>query len=392
MKNVYILSASRSAMGSYGGALSTLPATELGATAVKDALQKSGVSENEIESIVMGIVLSANLGQAPARQASKEAGLPDKVCASTINKVCASGMKAISMLSNEIALGDIQGGIAGGMESMSQVPFYVPNARFVLGYGNKSLVDGLAQDGLTDVYHQSVMGISADLTAEKYAISREEQDDFAELSFKRAATAWSVVYFNAEVTAISIPQRKGEPLIFAQDEGYKKANFEKMRTLKPAFSKEGTATAANSNTMNDGASALVLASEEFVKDHKLKPMAKIVAYAEAEQDPLFFTTTPVLATEKVLKKAGLNLNDIDLFEVNEAFAVVTLAYAKMLNVPIEKINIHGGAVSIGHPLGSSGSRIVVTLAHALKKTGKKYGLAAICNGGGGASALIIENI
>ena len=392
MENICIISASRTAMGAYGGALASIPATALGAAAVKDAIQKSGISEQDIESIVMGNVLSANLGQAPARQVSKAAGLPDNVCATTVNKVCASGMKAISMLANEIALGDIQVGIAGGMENMSQVPFYVPNARFGLGYGNKSLIDGLAHDGLTDVYHQSSMGISADKTAEKYEISREEQDDFAELSFKRAAAAWADGHFQNEIAPVEIPQRKGDPLNFTEDEGYMRANFEKMRGLRPAFSKDGTATAANSSSMNDGASALVLASESYVKAHNIKPLARIVAYAEAEQDPLFFTTTPVLATQKVLKKAGLRKEDIDCFEVNEAFAVVALAYAKMMDVPVDKINLNGGAVAIGHPLGSSGSRIVVTLTHLLHRLGGKYGLAAICNGGGGASALIIEKL
>lgn len=391
-KNIFILSGSRTPMGSYGGVLSSIPATELGAIAIKDALKKANVSAHEIETIVMGNVLSANLGQAPARQASMAAGLPESVCATTVNKVCASGMKATSMLYNDIFVGNFQVGIAGGMESMSKVPHYLPNARFGIGYGNSQMIDGLAKDGLTDVYNQISMGVSGDKTAEKYNITREEQDDFAEQSYKKSAEAWSNGNFAKEVAVVSVPQKKGEPIIIQEDETYKKANFEKMRQLKPAFTPTGTVTAANASPMNDGASALILASEDYIITKNLKPIARIVAYAEAEQDPMFFTTTPVLATQKVLQKANLNLSDISYFEVNEAFAVVPLAYMKLLEIPAEKVNAFGGAVALGHPLGSSGSRIIVTLMNVLQTKNAKYGLAAICNGGGGASAIIIENL
>jgi acetyl-CoA C-acetyltransferase len=391
-KEIYILSASRTPVGAYGGALASVPATVLSAESIKSALEKAKVSAEKVESIVLGNVLSANIGQAPARQASMAAGLPISVCATTVNKVCASGMKAISMISNDILLGNIELGIAGGMESMSQVPHYVPNARFGIGYGNATLQDGIAKDGLTDVYSKTTMGVSGDKTAEKYEINREAQDDFAERSFKKAAESWANGVFAEEICTISIPQKKGNPIVVTEDEGFRKANFEKMRTLKPVFSADGTVTAANASPLNDGASALILASGAFVNNNNLKPLAKIVAYAEAEGEPTFFTTTPVLATEKVLKKANLTLADIDFFEVNEAFAVVPLAFSKLLNVPQDKINVRGGAVALGHALGSSGSRIVVSLVHILKAKNAKYGLATVCNGGGGASAIIIENI
>lgn len=391
-KNIFILAGSRTPMGSFGGQLSTVSATELGAIAIKDAIKKSGISGDVIESIVMGNVLSANVGQAPARQASMAAGLPENVCATTVNKVCASGMKATSMIYNDIFAGNISVGIAGGMENMSQVPHYLPNGRFGLGYGNAQLIDGLAKDGLTDVYNKTSMGVSGDKTAEKYAISRAEQDDFAEKSYRRASEAWANGSFSNEVVSVQVPQKKGEPILVSEDETFRKANFEKMRTLKPAFSPDGTVTAANASPMNDGASALVLASEDFVKAHNLVPMAQIVAYAEAEQDPAFFTTTPVLATQKLLKKANISIVDIDYFEVNEAFAVVPLAFMKMLEIPENKVNILGGAVAIGHPLGSSGCRIIATLINVLKIKKALYGIATICNGGGGASAILIKNI
>ncbi|RVT70990.1 thiolase family protein [Flavobacterium sufflavum] len=391
-KNIYILSGSRTPMGAYGGLLSTISAPELGAIAIQDALKKANIPAETIESIVMGNVLSANLGQAPARQASKIAGLPDAVCATTVNKVCASGMKAISMIYNDIYVGNISVGIAGGMENMSQVPHYLPNARFGIGYGNASCIDGLAKDGLTDVYNKTSMGVSGDLTAAKYKISREEQDDFAEQSYRRSTEAWGNGSFIGEVVPVNVPQRKGEALVITEDETYKKANFEKMRQLNPAFSPNGTVTAANASPMNDGASALVLAAENFVKQHQITPKARIIAYAEAEQDPTFFTTTPVLATQKVLKKANLTIEDIDFYEVNEAFAVVPMALMKELHIPHEKVNVFGGAVALGHPLGSSGSRIVVSLLNILSIKKARYGLATICNGGGGASAIIIENL
>jgi acetyl-CoA C-acetyltransferase len=391
-KNIYIIASSRTPIGGYGGQFSTITAPELGAIAIKDAIKKAGIRVNDIESIVMGNVLSANLGQAPARQASMAAGLPENVCATTVNKVCASGMKATSMLNNDIYVGNIEMGIAGGMESMSQVPHYLPNARFGIGYGNSQIVDGLAKDGLVDVYSQTAMGVSGDKTAEMYGINRVVQDNYAERSYRKAAEAWANGNFAKEVASVSVLQKKGDPIIILEDETYKKANFEKMRLLKPAFSPNGTVTAANASPMNDGASALILASEAFIKKNNIKPIAKIVAYAEAEQDPTFFTTTPVLATKKVLEKANLSLTEIDFFEVNEAFAVVPLAFMKLLDIPIEKMNVFGGAVALGHPLGSSGSRIIVTLLNVLHTNKAKYGLASICNGGGGASSIIIENL
>jgi acetyl-CoA C-acetyltransferase len=389
---VYILSASRTPMGSYGGAISTISATALGALAIVDAIEKANIPKNDIENIVMGNVLSANLGQAPARQASMAAGLPQSVCATTINKVCASGMKAVSIIRNDILVGNCSIGIAGGMESMSNTPHYLPNVRFGIGYGNSQLIDGLAKDGLTDVYNQTSMGVSGDKTAEKYNISREEQDNYAVQSFKKSAAAWEYGYFQNETIKVTIPQKKGEPLLLNEDESIKKANFEKMRLLKPAFSANGTVTAGNASPINDGASAIILAGSQYVSTNNLKPLAKIVAYAEAEQDPMDFTTTPVLATKKVLEKAKLSLTDIDYFEVNEAFAVVSLAYVKLLGISPDKVNIFGGAIALGHPLGSSGSRIIVTLLNILKIRKAKYGLATICNGGGGASAIIIENL
>ncbi len=391
-KNVFILAGSRTPIGSYGGAISGISATDLGAIAIEDAIKKANISKEHIATIVMGNVLSANLGQAPARQASMAAGLPESVCATTVNKVCASGMKATSMVFNDIILGNISVGIAGGMESMSKVPHYLPNARFGIGYGNSQIIDGLAKDGLVDVYNQTSMGISGDKTAEKYNISREEQDNYSEQSFRKSAEAWANGNFAKETIAVKVPQRKGDLILFIEDESIKKANFEKMRELKPAFSPNGTVTAGNASPMNDGASALILAGDDFVKTNNLMPIARIIAYAEAEQDPMFFTTTPVLATEKVLKRANLTLSDIDYFEVNEAFAVVALAYIQLLDIPAEKVNIFGGAVALGHPLGSSGSRIIVTLLNVLQTQNAKYGLAAICNGGGGASAIIIENM
>ncbi|MEY4308874.1 MAG: hypothetical protein RL422_1077 [Bacteroidota bacterium] len=379
-------------MGSYGGQLASISATDLGAIAINDAVLKAQIPAEDTESIAMGNVLSANLGQAPARQASMAAGLPESVCATTINKVCASGMKAISVVYNDIMVDNIEVGIAGGMESMSLVPHYLPNGRFGMGYGNGVMIDGLANDGLTDVYNKTSMGVSGDKTAEKYQITREEQDDFAEQSYKKAASAWANGSFSNEVVTVSIPQKKGGILEINEDETYKKANFDKMRTLKPAFSPEGTVTAANASPLSDGASALVLASENYVQKNNLKPAAKIIGYAEAEQDPTFFTTTPVLATQKLLAKTNLTLDDIAFFEVNEAFAVVPLAFMKMLKIPHEKVNALGGAIALGHPLGNSGSRIIVTLMNVLKINKAKYGIATICNGGGGASAILIENL
>ncbi len=391
-KNIFIIAAKRSPIGSYGGVFANIAAVDLAANCIKSALIEKLINTADIEAIAMGNVLSANVGQAPARQASMAAGLPNTVCATTVNKVCASGMKAISIISNDIAVGNINLGLAGGMESMSNTPHYLPNARFGIGFGNNQLIDGLAKDGLTDVYNQTLMGVSADKTAEKYNISRAEQDNFAENSFRKSEAATRNGYFEKEIASIEVKQKKGEPIIISEDENIKKANFEKMRLLKPAFSPDGTVTAASASPMSDGASALLLASEAYTISNNLIPQARIVAYAEAEHDPMFFTTAPVFAAEKALKKANLNYSDIDYYEINEAFAVVPLAFIKMTGISAEKVNYFGGAVAIGHPLGSSGSRVVVTLLNVLKTTNTRYGLAAICNGGGGASALIIENL
>jgi acetyl-CoA C-acetyltransferase len=393
MKNaVYILSSTRTPIGAYSGELSTVSATELGAVAIKDAVKKATIKSDQVESIVMGNVLSANLGQAPARQASMLADLPEKTCATTVNKVCASGMKAVSMVFNDIKLNNYEIGVAGGMENMSQVPHYLPNSRIGLGFGHARLVDGMLKDGLTDVYNQTSMGVSGDKTAEKYNISREEQDKYAMQSYVKSTNAWQNGLFENEISEVSVPQRRGEPIVITEDETYKKANFDKMKKLRPAFSEKGTVTAANASPLNDGASALVIAGDSFVKNNDLIPEAEIIAYAEAEQDPTFFTTTPILATKKVLEKANLKLSNIDFFEVNEAFSVVPIVYMKTLNIADEKVNAFGGAVSLGHPLGNSGSRILVTLLNVLKTKNAQYGLAAICNGGGGASAMIIKNL
>ena len=390
LKNINILAASRTPMGSFLGSLSNLNAPTLGAHAVKAALEK--VPNATPESIVMGNVLQANVGQAPARQVSSLANLPQQVCATTVNKVCASGMKAIDMIASEIALGRISSGIAGGMESMSQVPYYQANVRTGKSFGHLDLVDGLLKDGLTDVGSSKSMGSCGDLAAEKFGFSREEQDSFAIESYLRAAKAYENGDFDEEICSISIPQKKGENLVIDEDESYKKVNFEKMKSLRPAFNPNGTVTAANASSMNDGASALLLASEEETKALQAKPLARIIDYAEAEQEPIHFTSTPVLAIQKLLKNNSLTVDDISFFEINEAFALVPMIAMKQLNIPHEKVNIWGGAVALGHPLGSSGSRIVVTLTNQLIKNKGTYGIAAICNGGGGASALLIQNL
>lgn len=390
MQQVYIASIARTPMGSFGGSFSGLSATSLGSAAIKAALERAGISPDQVQELLMGNVCSANLGQAPARQAGLGAGLlPSTVC-TTINKVCASGMKAIALGTQSIQLGHADIVVAGGMESMSNIPYYLPNARWGLKYGSVDLIDGLQKDGLTDAYRKTAMGISADETAKKYTITREQQDEFAINSYKRAAETTDNGNFKAEIVPISIPQKKGDPILISKDEEYTKVDFAKIPGLKPVFTPDGTVTAANASTMNDGASAVVLVSEQKLKELNLKPIARIVSFADAEQDPFWFTTTPILATPIALKRAGLNLNQIDFFEVNEAFAVVPLVYEKELHLDPNKVNIHGGAVSLGHPLGSSGSRIIVTLSQVLQQNNAKYGLAAICNGGGGASAMIIE--
>ncbi|MCB0662747.1 MAG: acetyl-CoA C-acyltransferase [Saprospiraceae bacterium] len=392
MKEVYIVSGKRTPIGSWGGALAGFTATQLGSLAIKGVLEDAGLDPGAVEEVFMGNVISANLGQAPARQAALGAGLGDNVPCTTINKVCASGMKATMLGAQAIALGQADVVVTGGMESMTNIPYYVPNARWGYKYGNGELVDGLAKDGLVDVYNQCAMGVCADKTATKYTISREEQDAFAIESYKRSAAATEAGYMKKEIIPVSIPQRKGDPVMFDEDEEFKKVNFDKIPALRAAFTKEGTVTAANASTINDGAAAFILASKEAVEKYGLKPVAKIIGYADAAQQPEWFTTAPVLAAPLALKRAGLKLEDIDYFEVNEAFSVVTMAFYKELGIPHEKVNVFGGAVSLGHPLGCSGARIVVTLNNVLDHKGGKYGLAAICNGGGGASAMVIEKL
>ncbi|MBL0270888.1 MAG: acetyl-CoA C-acyltransferase [Chitinophagaceae bacterium] len=392
MKEVYIISAVRTPMGSFGGALKSISATQLGAAAVKAAVAKSGIQPAQVQDLLMGCVLQANLGQAPARQAAKFAGLPNEVNCTTINKVCASGMKAIAQAAQSILLGDAEIVVAGGMESMSNVPFYSDNMRWGNKYGNVSMNDGLAKDGLTDVYDGKAMGNAAELCAKECGISREDQDSFAIESYKRSQAAWEKGLFNEEVIPVEIPQRKGDPVIIAKDEEPWNVKFDKIPGLNPAFQKDGTVTAANASTMNDGAAALVLMSREKAEELGLKPIARIVSYADAEQAPEWFTTTPALAVPKAVAKAGLSMDDIQYWELNEAFAVVGIENTKRMKLDPARVNVHGGAVSLGHPLGASGARIIVTLIHILKANKARYGAAGICNGGGGASAMVIENM
>ncbi len=392
MKEVFIVSAVRTPMGSFMGSLSTVPATKLGAVAVKGALDKIGLDPKLVQEIYMGNVLQAGEGQAPARQVALGAGLSNETPSTTVNKVCASGMKAVSMAAQAIKAGDADVIVAGGMENMSSVPHYY-NARNAAKLGDVKMQDGMVLDGLTDVYNKVHMGVCAEKCATDYSISREEQDNFAIESYKRAAKAWSEGKFADEVVPVEIPQRKGEPIVFAEDEEYKTVNFDRIPTLPTVFKKEeGTVTAANASTLNDGASALILVSKEKMEELGLKPLAKIVSYADAAQAPEDFTTAPAKALPLALKKAGLEVSDIDFFEFNEAFSVVGLANNKILGLDASKVNVNGGAVAIGHPLGSSGSRILVTLINVLKQNNGKYGAAAICNGGGGASAMVIENM
>lgn len=389
---VYVLSAVRTPMGSFGGVLSGVSATNLGATAIKGALSKAGVSEEKIEEVFMGNVLQAGLGQAPARQASKFAGIGDAVPCTTINKVCSSGMKSISLATQSILLGDNDVVVAGGMENMSAVPYYLPKARTGYRLGDGKIVDGLVLDGLTDVYNAYHMGNAAELCSKECNISREEQDEYALESYKRATDAWSQKKFDNEIVPVEVPQRRKDPIIVSEDEEYKNVKIEKVPNLRPVFQKEGTVTAANASTLNDGAAALILASKKFVEENDLKPIAKIISYADAAQAPEWFTTAPSKALPKALSKAGLSLDDIDVFEINEAFSVVAIANNREMKLDPSKVNINGGAVALGHPLGASGARIVVTLINVLKQQGGKFGAAGICNGGGGASALVIENL
>ena len=389
-RTVCIVSAVRTPIGSFGGTLKDFSATQLGAIAVKAAVEKAGIQPSQVEEIMMGCVMQANLGQAPARQAAKFAGLPDSVISTTVNKVCASGMKAIAQAAQSILLGDADIIVAGGMESMSNVPYYNAGVRWGNKFGNISLIDGLAKDGLTDVYHNYAMGNAAELCAKECNISRDAQDAFAIESYKRSQQAWTSGKFDAEIVPVEIPQRKGEPIRFAKDEEPFNVKFDKIPELKPAFTKDGTVTAANASTMNDGAAALVLMSTTKAAELNIKPLAIIKSYADAEQAPEWFTTTPSLALPKAVAKAGLTLADLDFIELNEAFSVVGIANIQKMGLDAAKVNIHGGAVSIGHPLGCSGARIIVTLLHILLQNKAKYGGAGICNGGGGASAMIIE--
>jgi acetyl-CoA C-acetyltransferase len=389
-KEVFIVSAVRTPIGSFGGSLSALSATQLGAIAIKGAIENINLDPTMVEEVMMGSVLQAGLGQAPARQASKAAGLPDKVIATTVNKVCASGMKTIAMAAQNILLGDADIIVAGGMESMSNVPFYNVTQRWGNKYGDITMQDGLAKDGLMDAYDKVAMGNFADLCAKENNISRADQDAFAIASYQKSQAATEKGLFTVEIIPVSIPQRKGEPILITKDEEPFNVKFDKVPQLNPAFSKEGTVTAANASTMNDGAAALVLMSGEKMKALGLKPLAKIISYADAEQDPKWFTTSPALAIPKALQKANLTAAAIDFFEFNEAFSVVGIVNTQLLKLDPQKVNVNGGAVSLGHPLGCSGARIVVTLVHVLQQQNGQYGAAAICNGGGGASAMIIE--
>jgi len=384
-RTVYIVSAVRTPMGSFGGVLKDLSATQLGAIAIKGAVDKAGLQPEQIQEVIMGCVLQ---GQAPARQAAKFAGLPDNVIATTVNKVCASGMKSIAFAAQSILLGDADIIVAGGMESMSNVPFYSPNMRWGNKYGNTQMIDGLAKDGLTDVYFNGAMGNFADTTAKECNITRADQDAFAIESYKRSQKAWSEGKFASEIVPVVIETRKGNIVIDKDEEPYN-VKFEKIPELKPAFSKDGTVTAANASTMNDGAAALVLMSKEKADELNIKPLAIIESYADAEQAPEWFTTSPSLAVPKALNKIGLTTNDVDFFELNEAFSVVGIVNCNKMNLAPEKVNVHGGAVSLGHPLGCSGARIIVTLINVLQQNNGKRGAAGICNGGGGASAMVI---
>ena len=390
-KTVYILSAVRTPMGSFLGGLSSISATKLGSIAIKAAVERSGVNVDHIDEVFMGNVLQAGVGQAPARQAALGAGLGQNVPCTTVNKVCASGMKSIMLGAQSILAGDNHVVVVGGMESMSQTPHYV-SGRNGTKFGNITMLDGITKDGLLDVYSNVPMGNCAELCAKEYNITREDQDAFAIESYRRAAAAWEAGKFNDEIVAVPVPQRKGDPIMISKDEEYTNVFLDKIPSLRPAFDKEGTITAANASTINDGASALVLASEEMVQKLGLKPLAKIVSYADAAQAPEWFTTAPSIAIPKALEKAGLSTSDVDFWELNEAFSVVGIANTKILGLDPAKVDVNGGAVALGHPLGNSGSRVIVTLLHVLKQNNAKIGGAGICNGGGGASAMIIENI
>jgi len=391
-KEVFIVSAVRTPLGSFGGVFANISATQLGAIAIKGALEKAKVNPKNVNEVFMGNVCSANLGQAPARQAALSAGISNTVPCTTVNKVCSSGAKSIMFGAQSILLDQADIIVAGGMENMSSVPYYVPKARYGYKYGNSELIDGLHKDGLLDPYNEISMGVFADKTASKYDISREEQDAFALRSYENSALTTKNGFFSNEIIGVPVPQRTGEPILIVEDEEYKRVKFEKVSQLRPAFSKNGTVTAANASTINDGASALILASAEALKKYNLKPVAKILSFADAAHEPQWFTTAPTIAAPKALKLAKITISDVDYFEVNEAFSVVPLAFNKILDVDINKVNVHGGAVSLGHPLGTSGARIVTTLINVLQNRDAKVGCAAICNGGGGASSIVIERV
>ncbi len=391
MNKVVIVSAVRTPIGSFMGALSTVPAPKLGSIAIKGALEKIGLKPELVEEVLMGNVVQAGTGQAPARQAAIYAGIPNTVPCTTVNKVCASGMKAITLGAQSIALGENSIVVAGGMENMSLIPHYV-HMRNGVKFGPATLIDGMQKDGLEDAYDQNAMGVCADACATEHKFSREDQDAYAIQSYKRSAEAWEAGKFKDEVVPVEVPQRRGEPIIVNEDEEYKNVKLEKIPALRPAFTKEGTVTAANASTINDGAAAVVLMSEEKAKELGLEPLAYIKGYADAAQEPEWFTTAPAKALPKAIERAGVSLSDVDYFEFNEAFSVVGLANIKLLGLTDANVNVNGGAVSLGHPLGCSGARITITLLNVLKQNNAKLGAAAICNGGGGASAIVLERI
>ena len=392
LQEVYIVAAQRTPIGSFGGMLSGFSATELGGFAIRAALAKAGVAPHEVEEVLMGNVVSANVGQAPARQAALLAGLESSVCCTTINKVCASGAKAIMFGAQRIMLGQADVVVAGGMESMSNAPFYVPKARFGYKYGSATLVDALEKDGLLDVYDQCAMGVFADRTAHDFGISRQAQDAFAVDSYQRAAAATAAGYFKNEIVGVEIPQKRGPSLLIDEDEEFKNVIFDKIPTLKPAFSKDGTVTAANASTINDGAAAVVLMSKRKADALGIKPLAKIIGFADAEHEPRLFTTAPTSAVPRALTMAGIDKDTVDFFEINEAFAVVPLVFEQQLGIAHHKVNVFGGGVSLGHPLGASGARIVATLVNVLHQKNGEFGAIGICNGGGGASAIVVQRL
>lgn len=392
MQEVFIVSMARTPIGAFNGSLAAVSAVKLGETAIKAAIQRAGIQGEQVEQVIMGNVLQANSGQAPARQAALGAGVSAQTACMTINKVCASGLKSIALAAQSIMLGDNDIAIGGGFESMTNAPYYIPNGRSGYRYGNGEIIDAIVRDGLQDPYKKYMMGNVAEICASKYGFTREDQDAYAIQSYKRAAEAYANKYFDNEICSVEIPQRSGDPIIVKEDDEYKNIKFDKVATVKPAFDKNGTVTAVNASKINDGAAAMVLMSKKKMEALGLKPIAKLLSYADAEQDPEWFTTTPSVAIPLAVKKAGLEMNQIDFFEVNEAFSVVALANMKEMNIPAEKINVFGGAVALGHPIGGSGARIACTLLSVLEHKKGKYGAVGICNGGGGATAIVFEKL